>query len=73
MDLISYKLGYIGSDSFLKKVGEAMKEMKAKNPNLIYRKSHIVCNWHLLRLSHMFHVCNVYINKFNGSIELRNI
>ncbi|KAK3777015.1 hypothetical protein RRG08_008870 [Elysia crispata] len=28
--------GYIGSDSFLKKVGEEVGKMKAKNPNLIY-------------------------------------
>ncbi|CAL1547313.1 unnamed protein product [Lymnaea stagnalis] len=28
--------GYIGSESFLKKVGEAVRELKAKNPNLKY-------------------------------------
>ncbi|GFR90611.1 pyridoxal kinase [Elysia marginata] len=28
--------GYIGSDSFLKKVGEEVRAMKAKNPNLVY-------------------------------------
>ncbi|XP_005092142.1 pyridoxal kinase [Aplysia californica] len=28
--------GYVGSDCFLRKVGEAVKEMKSKNPNLIY-------------------------------------
>ncbi|KAH9503677.1 hypothetical protein Btru_067136 [Bulinus truncatus] len=38
-DLLNFShvlTGYIGSESFLKKVGEAVKEMKDKNPSLKY-------------------------------------
>ncbi|XP_059165424.1 pyridoxal kinase-like isoform X2 [Physella acuta] len=36
LDFTHVLTGYIGSESFLKKVGEVVKELKSKNPNLIY-------------------------------------